>query len=139
MKEGNGEEMLQLAGEAYLMRGYLHFLLANLYGQPYTVSGAPQTKAVPVKLDLDLESVLGRSTLAHVYESVLADIEKARTLITKQTWDSAHMYRFSTLSVSWPSFFPGENFQRGSVFRTLSSNMPAGVAETISTSLTEPS
>ena len=99
MKEGNGEEMLQLAGEAYLMRGYLHFLLANLYGQPYTVSGAPQTKAVPVKLDLDLESVLGRSTLAHVYESVLADIEKARTLITKQTWDSAHMYRFSTLSV----------------------------------------
>ena len=73
MKEGNGEEMLQLAGEAYLMRGYLHFLLANLYGQPYTVSGAPQTKAVPVKLDLDLESVLGRSTLAHVYESVLAD------------------------------------------------------------------
>ena len=69
MKEGNGEEMLQLAGEAYLMRGYLHFLLANLYGQPYTVSGAPQTKAVPVKLDLDLESVLGRSTLAHGYES----------------------------------------------------------------------
>lgn len=99
MKEGNEEEMRQLVGEAYLMRGYLHFLLANLYGQPYTVSGAPQTKAVPIKLDLDLESVLSRSTLAQVYEAVLADIEKARTLITKQTWDSAYVYRFSTLSV----------------------------------------
>lgn len=34
--EGNEAEINQLVGEAYFMRGYMHFLLVNLYGQPYT-------------------------------------------------------------------------------------------------------
>ena len=53
--EGSQEDIDQLVGEAYFMRGYMHFLLANLYGQPYTKDGAPATKAIPLKLTLNLE------------------------------------------------------------------------------------
>ena len=42
--EGTQEDIDQLVGEAYLLRGYMHFLLVNLYGQPYTKDGAPETK-----------------------------------------------------------------------------------------------
>ncbi len=35
----------------------MHFLLVNLYGQPYTKDGAPETKAIPIKLDIDLEKL----------------------------------------------------------------------------------
>ncbi len=30
----------------------MHFILANLYGQPYTKEGAPETKSIPIKWDL---------------------------------------------------------------------------------------
>ena len=36
IKEGTEEEINQLVGEAYMLRAYVHFLLVNLYGQPYT-------------------------------------------------------------------------------------------------------
>lgn len=55
--EGTQEDIDQLVGEAYLLRGYMHFLLVNLYGQPYTKDGAPETKAIPIKLDIDLEKL----------------------------------------------------------------------------------
>ena len=45
--EGSKEDIEQLVGEAYLFRSYLHFILVNLYGQPYTKDGAPETKAIP--------------------------------------------------------------------------------------------
>lgn len=97
--EGSQEDVNQLVGEAYLMRGYMHFLLVNLYGAPYTKAGAPDTKAVPVKLNLDLEEVPSRNTVGEVYASVLSDIASARQLINKKEWETGYNYRFSTLSV----------------------------------------
>ena len=55
ISEGSQEDINQLVGEAYLMRAYMHFILVNLYGQPYTATGALETKAVPLKLNTDLE------------------------------------------------------------------------------------
>ena len=40
----------------------MHFLLVNLYGQPYTKEGAPTSKAIPLKLSLDLEEMPTRNT-----------------------------------------------------------------------------
>lgn len=40
ISEGSQEDINQLVGEAYLMRAYMHFILVNLYGQPYTATGA---------------------------------------------------------------------------------------------------
>ena len=44
------------------MRAYMHFILVNLHGQPYTKPGAPATKSIPLKLDTDLEKQLFRNT-----------------------------------------------------------------------------
>ena len=69
--EGTQEDIDQLVGEAYLLRGYMHFLLVNLYGQPYTKDGAPETKAIPIKLDIDLEKTPSRNTVSEVYTCLL--------------------------------------------------------------------
>ena len=97
--EGSADEVRQLVGEAYLMRAYMHFLLVNLYGQPYTKAGALESKSVPLKLDTDLEKVLSRQTVAEVYASVCGDIDMAKGMISQQKWEPRYAYRFSTVSV----------------------------------------
>lgn len=66
------------------MRAYMHFILVNLYGQPYTATGALETKAVPLKLNTDLEEIPSRNTVKEIYTSILSDIETARKLINKK-------------------------------------------------------
>lgn len=97
--EGNQLDINQLVGEAYLMRAYMHFILVNLYGQPYTKAGALDTKAMPLKLDLDLEGTPSRNTVKEIYGSILADITSAHELMNKKDWETQYSYRFSTLSV----------------------------------------
>ena len=99
IKEGTPEGNAQLAGEAYMMRAYMHFILVNLYGQPYTKPGALDTKAVPLKLETDLEKEWYKNTVGEIYSSIQADVDKARQLINKETWGPAFAYRFSALSV----------------------------------------
>lgn len=99
MTEGSLDDIHQLMGEAHLLRAYMHFTLVNLYGQPYTKPGAPDTKAVPVKLSLDLEEVPVRSTVSEVYSTILSDIEQARALMNRQQWEEPYRYRFSARAV----------------------------------------
>lgn len=97
--EGSQDDINQLVGEAYFMRAYMHFLLVNFYGQPYTKSGAIETKAIPLKLTLNLEETLTRNTVNEIYASILSDIEKAHKLINQKEWETGYNYRFSTLAV----------------------------------------
>lgn len=97
--EGSEADINQLVGEAYFMRGYMHFLLVNLYGQPYTKKGAPDSKAIQLKLSLDLEEMPTRNTVEEVYTSILSDIENARQLINHKEWETGYNYRFSSLAV----------------------------------------
>ena len=99
IKEGAAEDINQLVGEAYLLRAYLHFILVNLYGQPYTKPGALNTKAVPINSNTDLEKVLSRNTVGEVYDFILSDIDRARKLINKEQWENRYLYRFSTVAV----------------------------------------
>ena len=81
------------------MRAYMHFVLVNLYGQPYTRPGALETKSIPLKLDTDLEKVLTRQTVAEVYTAIQRDIDKAKEMISQQKWEARYVYRFTTVSV----------------------------------------
>ena len=112
IKEGGELEVNQLVGEAFMLRAYMHFLLVNLYGQPYTKPGALETKSIPLKLDTDLEKVLSRNTVKEVYSSIQSDIDEARKLISEPEWELAYSYRFNTLSVeafqSRVSLYKGE-------------------------------
>lgn len=97
--EGAEEDIRQLIGECYLLRAYMHFNLVNLYGKPYTAPGALATKAVPLKMNSDINGVLKRHTVEQVYAAVLADIDQAEKLLNKERWEDQWSYRFTTLSV----------------------------------------
>lgn len=99
INEGSEEDINQLIGECYLLRAYMHFLLVNLYGQPYTRPGALETKAVPLKLNSDINEILRKNTVADIYKSVLSDINEAEKLINKEAWEQSFSYRFTKLSV----------------------------------------
>ena len=87
ISEGSQEDINQLVGEAYLMRAYMHFILVNLYGQPYTATGALETKAVPLKLNTDLEEIPSRNTVKEIYTSILSDIEMPEYLSSENMKD----------------------------------------------------
>ena len=56
------DDTKQLVGEAYLIRAYSYFLLANIYGQPYSDESL-SSLCVPLVLDNDVEEVRVKSTL----------------------------------------------------------------------------
>lgn len=103
IKDGAEAEINQLVGEAYLMRAYTHFTLVNIYGRPYTYNGkvdqdAVNSKAVPLKIDTDLEAVLSKNTVGDIYSQVLSDIKAAEELLNQKEWEIGLNYRFNTTS-----------------------------------------
>ena len=88
----------QLVGEAYMMRAYCHFLLANLYAEPYTKVKPDTTRGVPLSLEADVNAVLTNSSLAQVYAQVESDIDKAYSLMNKDSWSQGFNYRFNKIS-----------------------------------------
>lgn len=70
----------QLLGECYFLRAFYHFNLVRLFGKPYSVD--PSSPGVILRLSVTEESKKARSTVAEVYASVIADAEKAASLMT---------------------------------------------------------
>ncbi len=98
--EASPIEIEQLVGEAYMLRAYCHFLLANLYGEPYTKAADVTTsKAVPLKLSSDVEEIPFRDTLDKIYGSILSDLGQAESYMNIENWDLGYNYRFNKLSV----------------------------------------
>lgn len=97
--DGTRAEIRQMVGESYMLRAYMHFILANLHAPAYTKCDPAATKAVPLKLNSDVETTLSRSTLAEVYSSVLSDLDEAEKYLNVENWDMGYNYRFNTLSV----------------------------------------
>lgn len=96
--EASQATIKQLVGESYMMRAYCHFLLANLYSQPYTHVNPDTTRGVPVMLVADVNAQPRCSSLATVYNQVIADIDSARQFLQIDTWQIGENYRFNKLS-----------------------------------------
>lgn len=99
MTEATSTERSQLIGEAYMLRAYMHFVLVNLYGEPYTHCDPVASKAIPLKLNSDVNATLKRNTVEEIYTSILSDINKAKELLNVDTWDEGFTYRFNRLSI----------------------------------------
>lgn len=99
MTEATSTERSQLIGEAYMLRAYMHFVLVNLYGEPYTHCDPVTSKAIPLKLNSDVNATLKRNTVEEIYTSILSDINKAKELLNIDTWDEGFTYRFNRLSI----------------------------------------
>lgn len=92
------EALAQLVGEAYMMRAYAHFLLVNLYAEPYTHTNPSATRGVPLQLVADINHQPKPASVEAVYAQVLADIEAAKTKLNVQQWEKGYNYRFSTVA-----------------------------------------
>jgi len=71
----------QLLGECYFLRAFCHFNLVRLFGKPFTID--PNAPGIILRNSLGEESKKARATVGEVYESVLADAEKAASLMTQ--------------------------------------------------------
>lgn len=71
----------QLLGECYFLRAFCHFNLVRLFGKPYTVD--PNAPGIILRTNLSDPSKKARSSVKEVYDSVLADAEKAAGLMTR--------------------------------------------------------
>src|SRR5687768_6330206 len=69
----------QLIGECYFLRSFCHFNLVRLFATPYTHD--PAAQGIILRTSLSDESKKSRSTVAEVYESVIADAGKAADLM----------------------------------------------------------
>ena len=83
---GSSTNINQYVGEAYAIRALMYFELVRNYGHPYTA--APGDPGVPIVSDsLVFDASItdykpSRNTVAQVYAKVIADLEKAYTLMT---------------------------------------------------------
>ena len=91
-------EISQMVGEAYMMRAYCHFLLANLYAEPYTHCSPATTRGIPMLLEADVNAVPSSSSLEAVYLQVLKDIDEAERCMNVKEWETGKNYRFNTTS-----------------------------------------
>jgi hypothetical protein len=71
----------QLLGECYFLRAFCHFNLVRLFAKPYSVD--PNAPGIILRTNLTDPAKKARSTVKEVYDSVLADAEKAATLMTQ--------------------------------------------------------
>jgi hypothetical protein len=71
----------QLLGECYFLRAFCHFNLVRLFGKPYSVD--PNAPGIILRTNLTDPAKKARSTVKEVYDSVIADAEKAATLMTQ--------------------------------------------------------
>ncbi|MES2265161.1 MAG: RagB/SusD family nutrient uptake outer membrane protein [Bacteroidota bacterium] len=71
----------QLLGECYFLRAFCHFNLVRLFAKPYSVDA--NSPGIILRTNLTDDSKKARSTVKEVYDSVIADAEKAAGLMTK--------------------------------------------------------
>ncbi len=68
-------------GEAYAIRALMHFELVRNYAHPYTV--APGDPGIPIVTSFNQNATPARNTVKEVYTAVIADLEKAYSLMTQ--------------------------------------------------------
>ena len=96
--DASAKTINQLVGEAYMMRAYCHFLLVNLYAEPYTHCTPATTRGVPMMLEADVNAIPGSSSVETIYQQVLSDIAEAEQRLNVTKWDEGENYRFNKIS-----------------------------------------
>ncbi len=96
----------RVQGEAYFLRAYFYFILANLYGDAYEPATCASKLCVPLKLtpyiehDNDKDTQFTRATVKDVYEQIVSDLSVAEEYLTKSPQNSNHrLHRASLESV----------------------------------------
>lgn len=83
----NGEpaDVLQrISGESHFMRAWNYFILANLYGKPYSVTTAATDYSVPLKTNPAVEDKnFARNTVKELFDLILSDLHESEKELEK--------------------------------------------------------
>lgn len=77
---GGTANISQYLGEAYAIRALMHYELVRNFSQPYTVD--PNSAGIPIVTAFDQNLKPARPSVKDVYTQVIADLEKAYSLMT---------------------------------------------------------
>lgn len=84
--EEEAEQLKHLTGEAYFLRAYYYFYLANIYGMPYSEATAASDFCVPLKISEKIEDhYFERNTVAEVWAQIESDLKKAESILDGYT------------------------------------------------------
>ncbi|MEX8546260.1 MAG: RagB/SusD family nutrient uptake outer membrane protein [Mucilaginibacter sp.] len=72
-------------GDAYLARAYYYHNLIIRFAKPYESATAATDLGVPVLTKYDLNALPVRATVKQVYDQIISDITKAKTLLANTT------------------------------------------------------
>jgi tetratricopeptide (TPR) repeat protein len=75
--DGSDALKAQLLAEAHVMRGYLHWLLVNIYAKQYDATTAATDGGIAYVTDLVVTETKTKQTVAEVYDQILADCSDA--------------------------------------------------------------
>lgn len=98
-EKDNTESIEQVIAEAYALRAYMYFELANMYAPAYDKATAQTVKAIPITTEIDVEQTFPKATLQAVYDQVLDDINKAEAIMKLEQQETDNKYRFSLESL----------------------------------------
>jgi tetratricopeptide (TPR) repeat protein len=76
-EKGTDAEKKEIYAEAFVHRAFAYLQLVNVYGPQFDPASANSEKAVPLLLKPDLFSSLDKSTVAQVYDQIIADLTDA--------------------------------------------------------------
>ncbi|MEC5394852.1 RagB/SusD family nutrient uptake outer membrane protein [Bergeyella sp. RCAD1439] len=93
-----GAEKNQILGEAYALRALCNFELVNLFAPMYEEANG-SALAVPLVLEIDLEKTYPRATVQQVYAQILADVQRAESLLSVNQFDAGLNYRFTKVAL----------------------------------------
>lgn len=94
------DERNRIEGEALFIRAMMHFELVRLYakawndGNPTANLGVP-IRTTPVTTEAEASALIKRSTVAQVYNQVIADLQKAKTLLPETNENRATTFAAS--------------------------------------------
>jgi len=71
-------------GAARFHRAFAYFSLVNLYAKHYDKNTASSDLGVPLVLDADPNTSIGRATVQQVYDLIISDLDKAKGLLGKE-------------------------------------------------------
>lgn len=77
--EGTNNDLDAMLGQAYALRGWAYYWLINMWQQPYDAN--PDALGVPLILDDESESIIGRAPVKTVYARIDTDLSKACDLL----------------------------------------------------------
>ena len=79
--EKNSIKAKQLKGSALFYRAHAYFWLAQLYCQPYRISGNESMLGLPYRMHSDINEKLPRESLSDTYRHILEDLNTSLDLV----------------------------------------------------------